>query len=69
MPVVAAILGGIGGYGSYLAGTAMSAVDFADPVYGPAIVGVLWAALFPVLALLARLWFRDQEGNGHEAMA
>ena len=44
-------------------------VEFADPVYGPAIIGMLWAALFPVLAVLARLWFRDTEGNGNEALA
>jgi uncharacterized protein (DUF697 family) len=69
MPVVAAILGAIGGYGSYVAGTALSAVEFADPVYGPVIIAVLWAGLFPALGALARLWFDNREGETNEALA
>ena len=66
MPTVAAILGGIGGVGSYYAGTRMSSVDFGDPVYGLAIVGVLWVVLFPVMAALAKMWFEEDEENGGE---
>ncbi|MEM0954211.1 MAG: DUF2878 domain-containing protein [Pseudomonadota bacterium] len=55
--LIAAVLGGIGGYGSYRAGTALSAVEFADPSQGPLIVGALWVVLFPALALAARYWF------------
>ncbi len=63
---LASILGGIGGIMSYYAGTSMSAVGFADPVYGPAIIGALWAALFPAIAAVAHFWFHDEE-NGSEA--
>ncbi len=65
-PVLAAILGAMGGVGSYYAGTSMSAVGFADPVYGLAFIGVLWAALFPAIATVARLWFENEEENGGE---
>ncbi len=66
---LAGILGGIGGITSYYAGTAMSAVDFADPVYGPAIIGVLWAALFPAMAAVAHVWFREEDNGGEAHLA
>jgi hypothetical protein len=53
-PVVAAILGAGGGAGSYIAGTRLSAVEFADPLLGPILIGLLWAVLFPLLALTAK---------------
>ena len=59
--VVASILGALGGLGSYYAGTGMTAVDFANPVAGPLIIAVAWAVLFPALALVARLWFLNNE--------
>ncbi len=66
---IAGILGGIGGVMSYYAGTSMSAVDFADPVYGLAIIGALWAALFPAMAAMARLWFHEEENGGEAHLA
>lgn len=62
---LAAILGAVGGAGSYYAGTRMSAVEFADPLVGLIVIGALWALLFPALALAARYWF--EEGNRAEA--
>lgn len=54
--LLSAILGGVGGAGSYVAGARLTAVDFGDPVVGPLLLGVLWAALFPLLlAIAARL--------------
>ena len=64
---LAAVLGGIGGLGSYWAGTGMSAVGFADPIAGPIIIAVLWAILFPALAYAARLVFT--EGHGEASLA
>jgi hypothetical protein len=65
--LLAGVLGGIGGYGSYLAGTKLSAVTFADPALGPFIVGAIWVLLFPALALAARYWFSDvSRGNGSQ---
>lgn len=70
LPVVAGVLGGIGGVGSYYAGTAMSAVGFADPVYGLAFIGALWAGLFPAIATVARMWFEDEgEKSGEVHLA
>ena len=60
---LAAVMGGIGGAGSYYAGTAMSAVGFADPVIGLAAMGALWVILFPALALAARLTFEETPGE------
>ena len=64
-PALAAVLGAGGGVGSYYAGTAMSAVDFVNPVAGLVIMGALWAVLFPVLAMAARYWFAEEPR--HEA--
>jgi hypothetical protein len=44
----------------------MSAVDFADPVYGLTVVAALWVALFPAMAVAARWWF-SEEANRNEA--
>jgi hypothetical protein len=55
-PVLAALIGAAGGALSYVAGTRLSAVEFADPLWGPVAVAALWALLFPLLlALSARL--------------
>lgn len=67
-PALAAVLGAVGGAGSYYAGTGMSAVDFADPVSGLVIIGALWAVLFPALALAARYWF-EEENDGAASLA
>jgi hypothetical protein len=47
--VLAALLGAVGGSLSYTAGTRLTEVDFASPVYSVAIIAVLWALLMPAL--------------------
>jgi hypothetical protein len=55
-PWIAALVGGVGGAVSYVAGVHLSDVEFASALWGPVIVGVLWALLFPLLlAWAARL--------------
>ncbi|MDJ0879594.1 MAG: DUF2878 family protein [Halieaceae bacterium] len=66
---LAGILGGIGGIMSYYAGTSMSAIGFADPAYGLAIIGALWAGLFPAMAAMAQFWFRQEENRGEAHLA
>lgn len=52
-PALAALFGAVGGALSYSAGTSLTAVDFFDPVGGPVVLAALWAALFPLLLMLA----------------
>lgn len=51
--VLAVVMGAVGGGLSYLAGTRLSIVDFADPFWGPIILASLWAVLMPSLLFLA----------------
>jgi hypothetical protein len=53
-PIVASLAGAIGGGASYIAGTRLSDVDFASPLWGPIIMAGLWAVLFPLLLMVAR---------------
>lgn len=52
-PVLAGVIGAVGGALSYVAGTRLSAVDFADPLWGPVALAALWALLFPLLLALS----------------
>ena len=52
--VLAAVLGAVGGTGSYIAGTRLTEVMFFSDVFGPAIIAVLWAGLFPALLIAAQ---------------
>ncbi|NND69061.1 MAG: DUF2878 domain-containing protein [Halioglobus sp.] len=62
--LAAALVGGIGGGGSYVAGTRLSDVAFADPVLGPLVLGVTWAVVFPLLLRLAPLFMEElRDGN------
>ena len=61
--VLAGVLGAAGGAGSYYAGTAMSAVDFGDPVTGLVAITLIWAVLFPTLALAARVALSEVHGE------
>ncbi|MEZ5573937.1 MAG: DUF2878 domain-containing protein [Halioglobus sp.] len=45
---LATVIGSVGGALSYVAGTRLTDVDFASPLWGPVIIGVLWAMLFPM---------------------
>lgn len=53
-PVLASVLGAIGGGASYLAGTSMTAVDFGNPVSGLIAIAAIWALLFPALSITAK---------------
>ncbi len=53
--VFAALLGAIGGAASFVAGTRLTAVSFESTLWGPFIIAVLWAVLFPVLLQLPRV--------------
>ncbi len=57
--VTAALVGGIGGGGSYVAGTRLSDVGFADPLLGPIALGVTWAVMFPLLLRLAARFMEE----------
>jgi hypothetical protein len=48
-PVLAVLVGGIGGALSYVAGVHLSAVEFGSPLWGPVIIAVLWTVVFPAL--------------------
>lgn len=50
---LAAVCGALGGALSYTAGVRLSAVEFAAPFWGPVLLGILWAAIFPVLLQIA----------------
>lgn len=51
---LAAVLGAVGGGLSYLAGTRLSNVEFADPTAGPLLIAGLWFVLMPLLLMAAR---------------
>lgn len=53
--LLATFVGGIGGLASFIAGTRLTSVEFASAVFGPAIIAVVWAGLFPLLLQLPRL--------------
>lgn len=57
---LATLAGAVGGTGSYIAGTRLTAVAFSDPLWGPVALAILWGLLFPaLLALAARMVKRD----------
>jgi hypothetical protein len=51
---LAAMVGVVGGTGSYIAGTRLSDIDFGWPLLSPALIGLLWLFLLPALLVLAR---------------
>lgn len=53
-PWLASAIGAIGGTGSYLAGTRMTDVEFASLFWGPVIIAITWALVFPLLLSAAR---------------
>ncbi|NQX88728.1 MAG: DUF2878 domain-containing protein [Halioglobus sp.] len=58
---LASVVGAIGGAGSYVAGTRLSDVAFTSFIWGPVVMAVAWAILFPALVLGAKL---ASEGRG-----
>lgn len=62
-PLLASLAGAAGGTMSYLAGTAITQVDFASPVYGPVIIGLLWSLLMPALTRVAALALNPEQAS------
>ena len=52
--VLAIVVGAIGGAASYVAGTRLSDIAFASLFWGPIIMAITWAIVFPSLLLTAR---------------
>lgn len=52
-PYLAAVIGAVGGALSYLAGVRLTEIEFSTAMWGPAVIGVLWAALCPLLLKVA----------------
>lgn len=46
---LAVVCGALGGALSYIAGVRLSAVEFGSPLWGPVLLGTLWAVLFPLV--------------------
>ena len=63
--VVAAVFGAVGGGLSYTAGTSLTAVAFFAEPWGAVLLGVLWAALFPSLVMLAARMVPDEQATLH----
>ena len=60
---LSALFGAIGGAASYTAGMRLTEVSFGSAVYGPMIIGLLWAALFPALLELAAVLSGSERAN------
>jgi Protein of unknown function (DUF2878) len=53
---LAVVVGASGGALSYIAGVRLTDIDFGSPLWGPVVLGLLWAVIFPaLLAIAARL--------------
>jgi len=59
--VLAAVVGAVGGALSYLAGSRLANVDFASALWGPVVIALLWALLFPLLLQLAARLMRGAD--------
>ena len=63
-PVLACAVGAVGGAGSYMLGTRLSEVEFASPFWGPIIMALNWAIIFPsLLAAAASHGFDQRDPN------
>lgn len=51
---LAALVGAVGGFGSYRLGAMLSPVDLGAMPYSALALGLLWAGLFPAMLLLAQ---------------
>jgi Protein of unknown function (DUF2878) len=50
---LAVVFGALGGALSYTAGVRLTDIDFGSPLWGPVILGMLWAIIFPLLLTIA----------------
>lgn len=64
---LAALVGGVGGYLSYLAGTGLSSVSFAQPLFSDLVLIVFWSVMFPTLLVLATQLEAMREGTDARA--
>lgn len=64
-PLLAAVFGAAGGAASYVGGTGLTDVGFASAVWGPLVMAVLWAFLFPALLGIARIERTPLEDTQH----
>lgn len=60
-PLLSSVLGAVSGAASYTAGTRLTDVAFFSEFWGPLMLGALWAALFPLLLLLAARLERETD--------
>lgn len=60
---LAAVVGAVGGTLSYMAGTRLTDVAFADALLGPALVAVMWFVLMPALLFFAQWLGRSPEAR------
>jgi hypothetical protein len=54
--LLASVFGAIGAAASFVAGTRLTDVAFGSELYGPLIMAIVWAALFPLLLKVAALY-------------
>jgi Protein of unknown function (DUF2878) len=64
--LIAALIGGIGGTASYIAGVGLSEISFGSSLLSPIVIAALWALLFPLLLWLAQALVPNS-GNGANA--
>jgi hypothetical protein len=50
---LAVVFGALGGALSYTAGVRLTTIEFGSPLWGPFILGALWAVVFPLLLVFA----------------
>jgi hypothetical protein len=50
---LAVVVGALGGALSYTAGVRLTDIDFGSLLWGPVILGILWAVIFPLLLTVA----------------
>ncbi|KZX58753.1 hypothetical protein A3709_17295 [Halioglobus sp. HI00S01] len=64
---LAAVIGGVGGYGSYRLGASLSDVSLAAPALSATVLIAAWAILFPLLLLLAQHLVQRLAGESDHA--
>lgn len=63
--LLAIFFGAAGGAGSYIAGTRLTDIDFSSVHWGPIILALLWAVLFPGLLWVAGILARKNKVTKH----
>lgn len=67
-PLLASVVGAVGGYASYRLGASLSAIEFGSP--GAAIViALLWAGLFPLALIVAESFVAEVQGGLERAQS